>query len=250
MNYRDDKELDEALRSLAKSEWIALPEGLDERLSRCLRGLPEKKNKGEHPVKSHTKKILNRTILVAAVLALMVGCLAVGALAFGPERVVEKPVPQERQEIVMEDIGLTVVLPDSWKGRYYVWSDGGSCYVFNKLTVDWVTEWIEENPDEHEYVDPYYYEDGWPCPFYGYDGLLFGVARVTDVPMTKAEFDDWVSWPAQYLFTTEEGVYAMEMPSDVQSVGSSEEDYREMESEFDQILFILNGAATGFSSKN
>ncbi len=250
MKYRDDKELDNALRSLAKSERLALPEDLDERLSRCLGGLPEKKEKEERPVKTHTRKIVNRIILAAAVLALMVACLAVGALAFSQEKVVEVPVAAERQEIVMEDIGLTVVLPDSWKGRYYVWSDAESCRVFNKLTVDWVTEWIEENPDDHEYFDPYYYEDGWPGPFYGYDGLLFGVARVTDVPMTKAEFDDWVPWPAQYLFTTEEGVYAMKMPSDVQSVASSEEDYREMQSEFDRILFILNSAATGFSSKN
>ena len=230
MNYRDDKELDDALRSLARSEWIALPEGLDERLSRCLGGLPEKMNKGEHPVKSHTKKILNRTILAAAVLALMVGCLAVGALA----------VPQERQEIVMEDIGLTVVLPDSWKDRYFVKNTGSECYVYCKA----VMEYDRIHGDETALTDP-----KWGC--------LFSIGLSTDEPMTPEEFAAWTPVPALYLFSTENGTYSLGFASDVQwpspVVGGeyAKEAYDEYNAMFDDISsirFDLGGIVNGFDS--
>ena len=240
MKYRDDKELDNALRSLAKSERLALPEDLDERLSRCLGVLPEKKEKEERPVKTHTRKIVNRIILAAAVLALMIACLAVGALAFSQERVVEVPVARERQEIVMEDIGLTVVLPDSWKDRYFVKSTGSECVVYCKA----VTEYDRLHGDETALTDP-----KWGC--------LFAVRVGSETPMTPEEFAAWTPVPALYLFSTENGTYSLGFPSDVQVpspvVGGeyareAYDEYTAMFEDISSIRFDLAGVVSAFDS--
>jgi len=52
---------------------------------------------------------------VIAIAVLMVWSGIVGAVAFGEETVIEVPVEQETIEI--EEIGLTLILPDSWKGK-------------------------------------------------------------------------------------------------------------------------------------
>ena len=66
----------------------------------------------------------------AAVVALMVCSGAVGAIAFHRETVVEVPANQETIEL--EAIGLTLILPDSWKGKYTVEmdADGEGCCVY------------------------------------------------------------------------------------------------------------------------
>ena len=64
----------------------------------------------------HRKNGWRRIVSMAAVVALMVCSGAVGALAFSKETIVEIPVEQET--IKIEEIGLTLILPDSWKGKY------------------------------------------------------------------------------------------------------------------------------------
>ena len=55
-------------------------------------------------------------------LAGMAACSgAVGALAFSRETVTE--VPAEQEQVVLREIGVTLLLPDSWKGRYEVVED-------------------------------------------------------------------------------------------------------------------------------
>ena len=60
-----------------------------------------------------------RFLAAAAVLALMAASFTVGALAFSRE------VPVEQETIELPGIGLTLILPDSWKGRYEVEKDEG-----------------------------------------------------------------------------------------------------------------------------
>ena len=62
--------------------------------------------------------IFRKVLAAAAVLALMVCSGAVGAVAFAQEIVVEVPVQQET--VTFEEIGITLILPDSWKGHYEV----------------------------------------------------------------------------------------------------------------------------------
>ena len=53
--------------------------------------------------------------------SLVVGGGAVGALAFSRETVTEVPAQQETVELA--GIGVTVLLPDSWVGKYEVVQD-------------------------------------------------------------------------------------------------------------------------------
>lgn len=63
----------------------------------------------------HRKKRLRSWTAVAACIALMVCSFCVGAFAFARETVVEVPIEQE--SLTIETLGLTLILPDSWKGR-------------------------------------------------------------------------------------------------------------------------------------
>lgn len=53
----------------------------------------------------------------------MAASFTTGALAFSRETVVE--VPAERETLGLAELGLTLILPDSWKGRYELveWED-------------------------------------------------------------------------------------------------------------------------------
>lgn len=66
--------------------------------------------------RQHRQKRLKRFTAIAAVIALMICSFTVGAAAFAKETVIEVPVEQETIEI--KEIGLTLILPDSWKGKY------------------------------------------------------------------------------------------------------------------------------------
>ena len=48
----------------------------------------------------------------------MMCSFGVGAVSFAKETIVEVPVDQEA--IPIDEIGLTVILPDEWKGKYGV----------------------------------------------------------------------------------------------------------------------------------
>ena len=77
------------------------------------------------------KKGFGRLIAVAAVIALMACSFCAGAVAFAKEVVVE--VPAEQEIIEIEEIGLTLILPDSWKGKYAFEQDNDfkEYYVYN-----------------------------------------------------------------------------------------------------------------------
>lgn len=88
-----------------------------------------------------------RLVVLTAVLVLCLASMALGALAFSTERVtevkVEVPVgvPVEQKVIVLEDIGISLILPDSWKDRYVVIpSQSGGCHVYVKMIYGWCVE--------------------------------------------------------------------------------------------------------------
>ena len=58
------------------------------------------------------RKRLRRLLATAAVLVLMVSSFGAGALAFSRETVVE--VPAELETVTLAEIGVTLLLPDSW----------------------------------------------------------------------------------------------------------------------------------------
>ena len=131
---------------------------------------------------------------IAAVIVLMACSGAVGALAFSRETVREVPAQQETVELA--GIGVTVLLPDSWVGKYEVVQD--SFLPYNS------TMW--------EFCAKSVYEDG---TFYR--GSLFTVFQYADYSMSAEEFaQSGLAGIGQYLFATEDATYAVMYAGDVQ----------------------------------
>ena len=82
---------------------------------------------------------LRRFLTAAVVAALMAASFTVGALAFSRE------VPVEQETIELPGVGLKLVLPDSWKGRYRVVMDEDTlgCDVYVKSLYEQEGEWAE-----------------------------------------------------------------------------------------------------------
>ena len=151
---------------------------------------------------------LRRLLAAAAVAALMAVSFTAGALATGQE------APAETIEL--PDIGLTLILPDSWKGLYDVEVDGGVTWVYVKSIR-------EKDPN--------------------WGGTLFYVDRSYHRPMTPEELYDISPVPCRYLFSTEKGTYSMNYASDVQwntEDPEQEELYHRMNMECSQIRFLVD----------
>ena len=156
---------------------------------------------------------LRRFLAAAAVAALMLASFTVGAMAFSQE------VPVEQETIALPKIGLTLILPDSWKGRYEVEKDESEswCRVYARSV-------LEKNPE--------------------WGGALFYVDRSYDRPMTPEELDEISPIACRYLFSTAGGTYSMNYASDVQWAledPEQEREYRQMQEEISQIRFLVDG---------
>ena len=161
-----------------------------------------------------------RCVAIAAVLALMAGSFGVGAVAFARE--VEVPVEQETMEI--EELGLTLILPDDWKGKYALehTEDGGYSVYVPAIRKDFC-----KNMEE---------------ALYG--GTLFYITR-WDEQLTKAQVDDGGEWDyarCEYIMTTKDGTYLLYYASDLQFTQETMEEYRQMESEIAEIRFVVDNA--------
>lgn len=155
---------------------------------------------------------LRRFLAAAVAAALMAASFTVGALAFSRE------VPAEQETIELPGIGLTLILPDSWKGRYGVEmnEDGSVCGVYVKMV--------------HEADEAV--------------GYLFRVGKAYDEPLTPAELEERSHVPCRYLFSTAEGTYSMDFASDVQYDPSDPEqtqEYLQLWKEKEQIRFLVDG---------
>lgn len=155
---------------------------------------------------------LRRILAAATVAALMAASFTVGALAFSRE------VPIEQETIELPGIGLTLVLPDSWRGRYGVEmnEDGSVCGVYVKMV--------------HEADETV--------------GYLFWVGQAYDEPMTPAELEERSAIPCRYLFSTANATYSINYASDVEyDPGDPEEtqEYLQLWREKEQIRFLVDG---------
>ena len=215
--------LDDKLREMARDDQVPLPDGYDEMLSQLYASLAS--DQGESPEGKETRQMktrkfkLVRLLAVAAVLALMAASMTVGALAFGRETIVEVPVAQET--IVMEDIGLTLILPDDWKGRYVIEDTGdGEWKIYNK------------------YVYETTQDDEW-----GPAGILFWFVKLDEVKSpAQAEADSPV--PCRYLLSTAENTYMLRYTSDVQynpNDPAETEEYLSMYHQIGDIQIVIDG---------
>lgn len=236
---------DDKLREMAKDDHIPLPDGYDEMLTGLYNSLAapgqEEASHGKEafPVKTHAFR-LTRLLAAVAVIALMIASMAVGALAFSQDTIVEIPVevevpvevPVEQETIVMEELGLTLVLPDSWKGRYEVIEDTFEPY----------------HSPMWEICVKYVYDAQVPADESGevlYRGTLFYVFQCADYAMTAEEFEtEGIAGISRYLLATKDATYAIMYATDVQfdcTDAYAQEEYNSMASEMKDIGVMLDG---------
>ncbi len=168
------------------------------------------------------KIMLRKIAAVAAVAALMVCSCVVGALAFSRETVVE--VPAEQETVSFEEIGLTLILPDSWKGQYAAEKTGGSYCVYSPA--------VREAFSAESGI-----EDA--------GGMLFYIMK-WDRQLTAQQAEDiggeWNFAGNRYIMTTKDGTYFLYYASDVQFTQDTMELYRQMESGIKDIRFVVDDA--------
>ena len=167
----------------------------------------------------HHRQTIRRFLTTAAAFVLMACSFSAGAFAFARETVVEVPVEQEM--IKLEEINLTLILPDDWKGKYSVEANGQNYIVYH--------------PQIREGF-------GTEIAFNG--GILFYIVCYEE-SMTPEQFIekgyDFVQY--RYLFSTSDKTYILCYPSDVQwnpENSEQEAEYLGMEGEIKDIKFVVD----------
>ena len=173
--------------------------------------------------REHRKRGIRQLVAIAATIALMVCSFTVGALAFAEETIVEVPVEQET--ITIEEIGLTLILPDSWKGKYAFEQDND------------FKEYHVYNPAIREAM-------GGDSETLLSGGMLFYL-KLWDEQLTKEQVDAGGEWDyagCRYVMTTKNGTYLLYYASDLQFTQETMDEYRQMESEISDIRFVVDNA--------
>lgn len=170
------------------------------------------------------KTVLRRAVSLAAVLVLMLCSGAVGAVAFRQETEV-------RQETVeLTELGLTLILPEDWAGRYEVVEDtfapyGTPMWSFHVKRVYDAKVPLVEGTDL--------------C----YQGLLFTVFQYADTSLSAEEFQEsGLAGIGRYLFATEDATYALLYATDIQFDPEDpvqQAEWTEMAQEMGAIRFVL-----------
>ena len=178
--------------------------------------------------REHRKRSIRQLVAIAATIALMVCSFTVGALAFAKETIVEVPAKQEVVEL--ENIGVTMILPDGWEGKYEVIED---------TFVPYSTMW--------EFCVKSVYDAKVPTDESGdvfYRGSLFTVFQYADYSMSAEEFEqDGLAGIGRYLFATKDATYAVMYTSDVQvdpENTDQKEEWNFMEQTAGEIQFVIS----------
>lgn len=171
------------------------------------------------------KQVVHLSRLMAAVLVvvLLVCGFTLGAVA-APREVVEVEIPVEHETVTLQELGLTLIFPDSWKGKYTMEkSEFGEyrCYI-NAIR--------EKNQTS-----------GWDD-----SGMLFYIMEIDEV-LTAEEINnsEWNFAANRYLFATRDSTYLLYQASDVQwdpNDAEQETLYRQMESEIKDIRIVVDNA--------
>ena len=177
----------------------------------------------------HRQKRIRQFLAAAAALLLMVSSFSVGAIAFAHEIIIEVPVEQEN--VVLEEIGLTLILPDSWKGKYEVIED---IFVPNNSTM-----W--------EFCVKSVYNAQTPADESGevlYRGTLFYIFQYADYCMSAKEFEQsGIAGIGRYLFATENATYVIMYATDLQFDPQNSDlmaEWNAMEQSEEEIRFVVD----------
>ena len=179
------------------------------------------------------KRNVGRLLAMAAILVLMVGSFSAGALVFAKEIIVEVPAEQER--VTLEEIGLTLLMPYEWNGKYEVikgtFEENNSVMweFCAKSVYDAQTPVVDSNDEV-------------------YRGTLFYVYQYADYSMSAFDFvknlDAEQAGNVKYLFATETATYAMRYAKGNQfnpENAEQEAQYRTLEQSIRNLQFIMPG---------
>ena len=180
-------------------------------------------------VAQHRRKRIRQLLATAAALVLMFSSFSVGAIAFAREIIIEVPVEQEN--VVLEEIGLTLILPDSWKGKYEVIED-----VF-----------VPYNSTMWEFCVKSVYDAQTPADESGqvlYRGTLFYIFQYTNYSMSAEEFEQsGIAGIGRYLFATENATYVIMYTTDIQFDPENSvqmDEFNAMEQSEKEIRFVVD----------
>lgn len=173
--------------------------------------------------------LLRKVAAAAAAVAMMVCSGAVGAAAFSREIV----VPVEQETVELAELGLTLILPDSWEGRYEVIKE-----IFAPYDSPMWTFCVKAVYDARTPAD----ETGEVV----YQGMLFTVFQCADWSMSAQEFleESAIAGIGKYLFATENATYAVMYAADVQFDPGDEaqaEEYHQMFDTMKDVRFLVSG---------
>ena len=184
------------------------------------------------------RTFLRRLAALAAVVALMAASFTTGALAFGRETVVE--VPAEQEALVLEELGLTLILPDSWKGLYELVEWEGQYVVVcpqvrEAALAQARAEWAAGGMEWPEELDR--------NPFSG--GMLFYIFSIPKALTAEQLPDsDWGAFTeftgVRYLLATEERTYLLFEASDVQFTEETRALYEQLEGSVRDIRVVVD----------
>lgn len=193
-------------------------ENIDDRLVQQAQDLP---NYG----KKHRVTNIRRLATLVAVAALMASCFAIGALAFSKETIVEIEVPVQQELLDLTDIGITLILPDSWKGKYAMETNEYGDYLVYSIPIReaFCEEWGDE--DSGGMV---FYIHKWP-------------QQITEEQWRNTD-GEWNYAGNRYIMTTKDGTYLLYYASDVQCTMDTVDEYQKMKTEISEIRFIINSA--------
>lgn len=156
--------------------------------------------------RSDRRRGFRRGISVAVVAALMMVSFTVGALAS----------VSELETLALEEIGLTLIIPEEWKGKYA----------------------LEKGEGQNEY---YIYHPGIREAMGEEGGMLFYI-RLREEQLTKEQVEaggEWDFAKCEYIMTTKDGTYLLYYASDVQCTPETLEEYQTMEGQIEQIRFVI-----------
>ncbi|MCX4370629.1 MAG: hypothetical protein OSJ58_02235 [Dysosmobacter sp.] len=184
------------------------------------------------------KSSLRRLVSLAAVIALMAISFTTGALAFSRETIVETPAEQETLELTK--LGLTLILPQSWKGRYELIEWEGQYVVVcpevrEAALAQARAEWAGGEMEWPEELDR--------NPFSG--GMLFYIFGIPEALTPEQLPDsDWGSFAefteTRYLLATAERTYLLCHASDVQFTEETRALYERLEQSVKDIRIVVD----------
>ena len=139
-----------------------------------------------------------------------------------PIRRGRRPPWQRALAAALDDIGLTLILPEDWRGRWAVEKMGEGAWAIYSPEI---REAFGGSPEEPE-------SGGMLCYVWLWRDCWWTADEV-------AEGDgEWNFAGNRYIMTTEEGTYFLYYASDVQFPPEKEAEYRRMEQGISQLRFL------------